>query len=178
MKYRDELIRAMEWLGQKPDTLFTGQAIALSGHAISGTMEKVPKGRRIELPVFEEMQLGMATGLALEGFIPITCYPRFDFFILAINQLVNHLDKMKEMTEGKMQPKVIIRVAVGSKVPFSAGPQHTQDHTEAIKLMLTNVEVISLLEPQDVFTAFEKAYTRTDGKSTLLIEYSEYYSTK
>jgi pyruvate/2-oxoglutarate/acetoin dehydrogenase E1 component len=73
----------------------------------------------------------MATGLALEGFVPITCYPRFDFFILAMNQLVNHLDKMREMSEDKMQPKVIIRVAVGSKKPFSAGPQHTQDHTEA-----------------------------------------------
>ncbi len=93
-------------------------------------------------------------------------------------QLVNHLDKMREMTEDKMQPKVIIRVAVGSKKPFSAGPQHTQDHTEALKLMLTDIDVISLNEPEDVFPAFEKAYNRTDGKSTLVIEYSEYYGTK
>ena len=28
MKYKDELIRAMEWLGEKPNTIFTGQAIA------------------------------------------------------------------------------------------------------------------------------------------------------
>ena len=178
MKYRDELVRAMEWLGEKPNTIFTGQAIALSGHAISGTMEKVPKEKRIELPVFEETQLGMAIGLALEGFVPITCYPRFDFFILAMNQLVNHLDKMREMTEDKMQPKVIIRVAVGSKNPFSAGPQHTQDYTEALKLMLTDVDIISLNEPEDVFPAFEKAYERTDGKSTLIIEYADYYGTK
>ena len=178
MKYKDELIRTMEWLGKKPNTVFTGQAIALSGHAISNTMEKVPKEKRIELPVLEETQLGMATGLALEGFVPITCYPRFDFFILAMNQLVNHLDKMREMTEDKMQPKVIIRVAVGSKKPFSAGPQHTQDHTEAMKLMLTDIDVISLNEPEDIFPAFEKAYNRTDGKSTLIIEHSEYYGTK
>ena len=39
MKYKDELVRAMEWLGQKSNTIFTGQAIALSGHAISNTME-------------------------------------------------------------------------------------------------------------------------------------------
>ena len=43
---------------------------------------------------------------------------------------------------GDMKPKVIIRVAVGSKVPFSAGPQHTQNHTEAMRKMLTEVEVI------------------------------------
>ena len=163
MKYRDELIRAMGWLGEKPNTVFTGQAIALSGHAISGTMAKVPSEKRIELPVLEETQLGMATGLALEGFVPITCYPRFDFFILSMNQLVNHLDKIREMTENKMQPKVIIRVAVGSKKPFSAGPQHTQDHTEAMKLMLTDIDIVTLNEPEDIFPAFEKAYAKVLG---------------
>jgi len=178
MKYRDELIRAMEWLGEKPNTVFTGQAIALSGHAISGTMVKVPSEKRIELPVLEETQLGMATGLALEGFVPITCYPRFDFFILSMNQLVNHLDKIREMTENKMQPKVIIRVAVGSKNPFSAGPQHTQDHTEAMKLMLTDIDVVTLNKPEDIFPTFQNAYERTDGKSTLIIEYADYYGTK
>ena len=178
MKYRDELIRAMEWLGEKPNTIFTGQAIALSGHAISGTMVNVPNEKRIELPVLEETQLGMATGLALEGFVPVTCYPRFDFFILSMNQLVNHLDKIREMTENKMQPKVIIRVAVGSKNPFSAGPQHTQDHTEAMKLMLTDIDVVTLNEPEDIFPTFQNAYERTDGKSTLIIEYADYYGTK
>jgi hypothetical protein len=82
------------------------------------------------------------------------------------------------MTENKMQPKVIIRVAVGAKKPFSAGPQHTKDHTDAIKLMLTDVDVISLNEPEDIFPAFEKAYNRTDGKSTLIIEYADYYGEK
>ena len=178
MKYKDELIRAMEWLGEKPNTIFTGQAIALSGHAISGTMVNVPNEKRIELPVLEETQLGMATGLALEGFVPVTCYPRFDFFILSMNQLVNHLDKIREMTENKMQPKVIIRVAVGSKNPFSAGPQHTQDHTEAMKLMLTDIDVVTLNEPEDIFPTFQNAYERTDGKSTLIIEYADYYGTK
>ena len=95
MKYKDELIKAMKWLGNKQDTVFLGQACAVSGHAISSTLVDVPIEKRIELPVFEEMQLGMSTGMALEGFTTITMYPRFDFFILACNQLVNHLDKME-----------------------------------------------------------------------------------
>lgn len=176
MKYRDELIKAMEWLSEKPDTVFTGQAVGMSGHAISGTMEKVPQDKRVELPVFEETQLGMATGMALTGWVPITAYPRFDFFILALNQLVNHLDKIQDMSKGDMKPKVIIRVAVGSKVPFSAGPQHTQNHTEAMKKMLTEVEVVELMEPEDIFPAFQKAYN--SDKSTLIIEHSEFYGSK
>jgi pyruvate/2-oxoglutarate/acetoin dehydrogenase E1 component len=178
MKYKEELDRAMEWLDLQPNTVFMGQAIGFSGHAISNTMHKVSKDKRIELPVFEELQMGIATGMALEGFVPITCYPRFDFFILGLNQLVNHLDKMQDMSEGEMKPKVIIRVAVGSKIPFSAGPQHTQNHTESIKKMLTEVEVVELIEPEQIFEEFKNAYERKDGKSTLMIEHSEFYGTK
>jgi pyruvate/2-oxoglutarate/acetoin dehydrogenase E1 component len=176
MKYFDELKRSMEWLGTKPNTVFLGQAIGFSGHAISNTMNNVPQDKRIELPVLEETQLGMSTGMALEGWVPITCYPRFDFFILSLNQLVNHLDKMQDMSKGDMKPKVIIRVAVGSKVPFSAGPQHTQNHTEAMRKMLTEVEVVELTEPEQIFDAFKTAYE--SEKSTLIIEHSEYYGTK
>ncbi len=178
MRYRDELIRSMEWLAEKDNTIFLGQACKVSGHAISSTLEKVPDDKRVELPVFEETQMGVSTGMALEGFVPITMYPRFDFFILSCNQLINHLDKMRDMSKGDMTPRVIIRVAVGSKNPIDAGPQHTQDHTEAFRKMLTDVNVVQLNEPEDIFPAFKEAYEREDSKSTLLVEYGEYYGTK
>ena len=156
MKYKEQLIQAMEWLGAQPNTIFLGQAVKVPGHAISGTLNTVPIDKRIELPVFEETQMGMSTGLALDGWVPISCYPRFDFLLLSLNQLVNHLDKMREMSKGIYTPKVIIRVAVGAKQPFSAGPQHTQDHTAALKLMLTDVEVVSLEEPEQILPAYKR----------------------
>ena len=176
MKYKEELDRAMEWLATKSNTVFMGQAIGFSGHAISNTMAQVPQDKRIELPVFEELQMGIATGMALEGWVPVTCYPRFDFFILGLNQLVNHLDKIQDMSQGDMKPKVIIRVALGSKLPFSAGPQHTQNHTEAMKKMLTEVNVVELTEPEQIFNVFVDAYN--SDKSTLVIEHNEFYGTK
>ena len=178
MGYKDELIKSMEWLSEKDDTIFLGQSVSYSGNAIFNTLKTLPENKRIELPVFEEMQLGMSTGMALEGFTTITMYPRFDFFILACNQLVNHLDKMEEMSHGDMKPRVIIRVSVGSKNPIDAGPQHTQNHTDAFRKMLTNVHVVELNEPEDIFPAFKHAYEREDSKPTLIIEYGEYYGTK
>jgi len=178
MKYKDELIRAMNWLGEKDDTIFIGQAVAYSGHAISGTLDGVPQIKRHEMPVAEELQMGISTGLALEGYVPITIYPRFDFFILACNQLVNHLDKMREMSKGEKTPRVIIRVSIGSKTPLDAGIQHTQNHTDAFSHMLTEVDVMVLEEPDRIFSAFRYAYERQDSKSTLMIEYGEYYGTK
>jgi pyruvate/2-oxoglutarate/acetoin dehydrogenase E1 component len=176
MKYKDELVRAMNWLATKPDTVFMGQSIGFSGHAISNTVKEIPQDKRVELPVFEETQMGIATGMAMAGWVPITCYPRFDFFILSLNQLVNHLDKMKDMSKGEMNPRVIIRVAVGSIFPFSAGPQHTQNHTEAMRRMLTEIEVIELIEPKDIFPSFERAYN--SNKSFLIIEYGDFYGSK
>ena len=104
MRYKDELIKSMKWLGDKENTLFLGQATLFSGHAISGTLTEVPKEKLIELPVMEEVQMGMAAGLSLEGYVPITIYPRFNFMMLGINQLVNHMDmltdtKLVELTE-------------------------------------------------------------------------------
>lgn len=178
VKYKSQLIKSMEWLSKKEDTIFIGQAVAYSGHAISGTLTGVPLEKRYELPVCEELQMGISTGLALNNFTPITIYPRFDFFILCMNQFINHLDKMREMSKGEKRPRVIIRVSVGSKTPLDAGVQHTQNYTEAIKLMTTEIDVVELIEPKDIFPAFQYAYERPDKKSSLMIEYGEYYSTK
>ena len=64
--------------------------------------------------------MGISTGFALAGYLPITTYPRFDFFILSMNQLVNHLDKIKIISKGNFKPKVIVRVLVGSKKPLES----------------------------------------------------------
>jgi pyruvate/2-oxoglutarate/acetoin dehydrogenase E1 component len=176
MKYKDELIRSMKWLGEKDNTLFLGQATLFSGHAISGTLTKIPKEKLIELPVMEEVQMGMCTGLSLEGYVPISIYPRFNFMMLAINQLVNHMDKMKEMSKGMLVPKVIVRVAVGARKPLNGGSQHTQDFTESIKHMLTDTVLVELTEPEQVFSTFEDAYNR-DG-STVVVEWGDFYSEK
>jgi pyruvate/2-oxoglutarate/acetoin dehydrogenase E1 component len=163
-------------LGSKKDTLFLGQATAFSGHAISGTLVDVPKDKLIELPVMEEAQMGMCAGLSLEGYIPISIYPRFNFMILSINQLVNHIDKMKEMTNNCLVPKVIVRVAVGSSKPLDGGSQHTQDFTEALESMLTDTKLVKLIEPEDIFPAFQDAYNRNG--STVLVEWGDFYAEK
>ena len=140
--YREELIRSMNYLSKKKDTIFIGQSVNFSGNAIFNTLSKVPERKKIELPVFEEVQMGMSIGLALNGFTPITCYPRFDFLILAMNQLVNHLDKIRLMSDNTFKPRVIIRTSIGSKVPLDGGVQHTQDYTKIFKSTLTEVDVI------------------------------------
>ena len=178
MKYFDELKRAMDWLAQQPDTFFMGQAVEYAGTAMSNTIKDVPMEKRLELPVFEETQMGMSIGMALKGTVPISIFPRWNFLLLATNQVVNHLDKIATFSHGEFVPKVIIRTGIGSERPLHPQAQHVGDFTEAFRLMCPNIEVIRLEEPEDVFPAYQKAYLRTDGKSTIIVEYGDYYNEK
>ena len=85
MKYKDELIRSMTFLGDDQRTIFLGQSVKYTGNAIYNTLETIDDSKKIETPVFEDVQMGLSTGLALNGFVPVTCYPRFDFLILSLN---------------------------------------------------------------------------------------------
>ena len=168
----------MEFLAKDERTIFIGQSVKYSGNAIFNTLESIDDHKKIETPVFEDVQMGLSTGLALNGFVPITCYPRFDFLICACNQLVNHLDKIEYMSKGTMKPRVIIRTSIGPKTPLDGGPQHTADYTKSFQDMLTNTNVVSLNEPEDIFPAFEEALLGDKLHSTLLIENGAFYNDK
>ena len=115
LKYKNELVRSMNYLASFKNTLFIGQSVKYSGNAIFNTLKDMPNRKKIELPVFEEVQMGISTGMALLGFVPISCYPRFYFLLLSMNQLVNHLDKIRNMSNNSFKPKVIIRTSIGAK---------------------------------------------------------------
>ena len=115
MKYADELTKAMDFLAKDPKTIFLGQAVEYPGTAMTNTLKNVPKKKLIEIPVAEEMQLGISNGLALNNFIPISIFPRWNFLLLATNQLINHLDKFEVMSQGLFKTKVIIRTSIGPR---------------------------------------------------------------
>ncbi len=175
-RYMDELIRSMDYLAERGDTVFLGQAVAVAGTAMRNTLLNVEKDKLIELPVEEEFQLGISIGLSLNRRIPICIFPRWNFLLLATNQIVNHLDKLKELTQVQNPGKVIIRTGIGSENPLHPGPQHTGDFTEAFTLMCKNINVVRLDSAEMIFDEYIKAYGRDDGTSSLLIEWSDRYN--
>ena len=166
LEFAREVNHAMRWLAEDPRTVFVGQSVRYDGAAIYTSFDGVLMQKRLEMPVIEDFQLGFCIGLSLSGKIPICVYPRLDFMLLAMNQLVNHLDRFCEM--GDFRPKVIVRTRIGAKTPLDAGPQHTGDYTQALSLMLRNVRVLKLTEPAEVMPAYLRALHAPE--STLLIE--------
>jgi pyruvate/2-oxoglutarate/acetoin dehydrogenase E1 component len=169
--YVSALTEAMTLLGQDGRTLFIGQTAVYGGSRYTKpTLTGVPRQKLLEPPVTENLQMGISLGLALSGdYIPVSIYPRFDFIPLALDQLVNHLDKAELMSKGQFKPKVIIRTIVGGTQPIDPGPQHSQDHSEGVRRLLTNIDFVNLRSAEDIVPAYLAALNSV--RSTFLVEY-------
>jgi len=170
MTYKKEIIRSMKLISKNKKSIFIGQSVAVPGNLLFPSLKDVPKNQKLELPIFEETQMGIAIGLALNGFLPISCYPRFDFFILSLNQTVNHIDKLNQISSNEFNPFVIIRVMVGSKKPVNAGIQHTMDYSKELRQMLKYIDVIQLKDSKEVYRSYNKVLK--EKKNTVFVEYN------
>ncbi len=168
MDYKKQTKKAMEILAEDKRTIFMGQTVLYPGSPMHMSLENVPLEKKIEMPVAEDMQMGISIGLSLKGYIPISIYPRIDFLICGMNQLVNHLDKIKEMSHGEYNPKVIMRTQIGNTKPLYPGIQHCSDYTNALEIICKNIEVIKIRKAEDVIPVYKNALY--NDKSTILVE--------
>ena len=170
-RYFSELCRAMEAVAEHPRSIFLGQSVSSPGTGMTASFAKVPRDKLLELPVAEDMQLGMSIGLALSGDLPVSVFPRWNFLLLATNQIVNHLDKLPLYSD--YRPRVIIRTASATPVPLDPGPQHLGDFTWAFRSLLKTVSIVQLEHASDVVPAYRGAIN--NNGSTILVEYPELY---
>lgn len=171
--YKDALTKSMTYLGEQKDTVFIGQQILWHGNPMSTTIGDVPKDKLIELPVMEESQMGMSLGMAMAGKTVITFYPRWDFLICATNQLVNHVDKIKLMSNHEWNPNMIIRLGKGSDKPLDPGHQHRGSYLASYEMMCPNIKFYDLKSWKDIEETYKWVYNK--GGISVIVEYPELY---
>ena len=96
-----------------------------------------------------------------------------NFIILAMNQIVNHLDKWEAMSMGGSKPKVIMKAVVGSQYPLDPGHQHKANYTQTFRDSCTNIDIVELVYPEEILPAYERALK--SERSTLIIEHGDLY---
>ena len=67
---------------------------------------------------------------------------------------------------------------LGQQLYLSAKKKEGARSDRTYRAMLKNVEVIRLEEPAEIFPAYVKARHRDDGRSTILVEYGDFYNEK
>ena len=81
--YNQLLKEAMNWLAQQPETFFLGQAVCYAGTGCYESLVEVPVHKKMEFPVAENFQIGVSTGMAIAGMIPVSVVPRWNFLLCA-----------------------------------------------------------------------------------------------
>lgn len=118
-----------------------GEDIAAFGGAFKvtdGLLEEFGADRVIDAPLAENMIVGAATGLAIEGMKPVTEMQFADFISCGFDQLVNVAAKL-HYRQGIAVP-IVVRLPSGGG--FSGGPFHSQN-PEAWFLQAPGLKVVA-----------------------------------
>lgn len=107
----------------------------------AGLLEEFGPSRVFETPTSENAMTGIAVGAALGGLKPIVTHQRFDFFLLAMDQLVNSAAKWRYMFGGQFQVPMVIRLITGRG--WGQGPTHSQSYHS----WLANVPGLKVVMP-------------------------------
>ena len=118
--------------------------------------------------------ISLAFGMSLRGIRPVVCFERHDFLLLALDALVNHVDKMPALSGDQYKVPIVIRAIVGAKYPLNPGPQHTQNYTNALVSMLKNTPVY-VPESITEFTRAWEAAGQTPSGAVVIIEHRDWY---
>jgi acetoin:2,6-dichlorophenolindophenol oxidoreductase subunit beta len=90
-----------------------------------GLAEKFGSERVFDMPTSENAMTGVAIGASLNGIRPIVTHQRLDFFLLAMDQLVNNAAKWHYMFAGQASVPITIRLILGRG--WGQGPTHSQN---------------------------------------------------
>ncbi|MDO9484860.1 MAG: transketolase C-terminal domain-containing protein [Actinomycetota bacterium] len=90
-----------------------------------GLIDEFGPSRVFDGPTSENAMTGIAVGAALAGLKPVMTHQRLDFFLLAMDQLINSAAKWHYMFGGQFQVPLTIRLIIGRG--WGQGPTHSQN---------------------------------------------------
>jgi len=172
LKYKDAAFKAMTELGNE-GAIFIGYNVnnAPGGNAM-GTLKGVSDEQKLETPVAENLMAGLAIGMGFEGFIPVLYFERHDFMLVAMDAIVNHIDKIERISHGEYTVPVIIRAVTADGGPFYSGITHSQDFTNMLRTAVS-FPVYDPVTGADLELAFKKA--RYSGRPAIIVERKSRY---
>ena len=148
MKFVDAVNAAMkEAMRLDPKVLCYGLGVDDPKRIFGTTQDLVEEfgpDRVFDVPTAENAMTGVAIGAALAGYRSVCVHQRFDFFLLAMDQLVNGAAKWRYMFGGQNSVPITIRLVIGRG--WGQGPTHSQ----ALHAWLAHVPGLKVVMPTTV----------------------------
>ena len=175
--YREALREGLREEMQRDESVFLlGEDIAEFGGSYKvtqGLFEEFGPDRVRNTPISEAAIAGASLGAALLGMRPVAEYMYIDFSLLALDQIVNQIAKVRYMFGGKAKAALVIRTQGGAG--RSSGPHHAQS-LEAWFCHIPGLKVVMPSTPYDVKGLIKSSIR--DDDPIIFIEHKLLYNEK
>ena len=124
-----------------------GQDVGANGgvfRATAGLQERFGKQRVQDTPLAEATIAGMAVGMATHGLKPVAEIQFMGFMYPALDQIVNHMTRMRYRTRGRLTCPVVMRMPHGGGIH---APEHHSESTEAMLCHIPGLRVVCPSSP-------------------------------
>jgi len=138
-----------------------------------GLKEKFGSQRVFETPTSENAMTGIGIGMSLYKNPCVMMHQRLDFFLLAMDQLVNSAAKWHYMFGGQKSIPITIRLIVGKG--WGQGPQHAKSLLSTFGY-IPGLNVVCPSSPYEAKGLLLSSIFSDDP--TIFLEYRELYNTK
>jgi pyruvate dehydrogenase E1 component beta subunit len=130
----EAITMALTWeLAHDPDVVLLGEDIGRNGgvfRATVGLQQRFGALRVQDTPLAEGMIAGMAVGMAAQGLRPVAEIQFMGFIYPALDQIANHMARMRNRTRGRLTMPVVVRM------PHGGGIHAPEHHSESLEAML------------------------------------------
>ncbi len=121
------------WEMQRDENVVVlGQDVGLNGgvfRATAGLQARFGADRVQDTPLAEATIAGMSVGMATHGLKPVAEIQFMGFLYPALDQIVNHMSRMRYRTRGRLSCPVVIRMPHGGGIH---APEHHSESTETL----------------------------------------------
>jgi 2-oxoisovalerate dehydrogenase E1 component beta subunit len=159
-----------------PSVVVLGEDVGPLGgvfRVTDGLTARFGEERCFDTPLAESGIVGMAVGMAMNGLRPVVEMQFDAFAYAAFEQVVSHLAKMGNRTQGRVRLPVVVRVPYGGAI---GGVEHHCDSSEAYYAHTPGLTVVAPATNDDAYGLLRAAIAAPDP--VVFLEPKRHYFTK
>jgi len=157
------LNHALSYSMDKDDRVIVlGQDVASCGgvfRVTDGLLERFGEKRVLNTPLSETLIAGMTAGMAISGLHPVCELQFMGFAFSALDQLINHVSRIRFRTQSKHSAPCVYRVPFGGQIN---APEHHADNYESLFCSIPGLRVVCPSSPQAAYDLLNQAIADPD----------------
>jgi len=138
-------------LADDPDVVVVGEDVGVNGgvfRATVGLQERFGKLRVQDTPLAEGLIGGMSLGMAAQGLKVVAEIQFMGFLYPALDQIANHMARLRHRTRGRLTCPVVIRM------PHGGGIHAPEHHSESLEVLLCHHAGLRVVCPSTPAAAY------------------------